>query len=146
MAKHRSSLWRLRLSQVILALCVMLSFGGIYVAAHFTKCDADAGRGGAIAVGLALGVMFLDRSYASRLFYLIQEFGTDTAQPVGPVDDAAVRAIVREEISVTLNLLDADARRQKWQNFYLACGTFVGTLSSGFGDVIARIFIGHRCS
>lgn len=138
-------MWRLLLSVLILVACVVLSLGGIYVAVHVTKCDADAGRGGAIADALALGVMFLNRSYSSRLFRLIQRFGLTPKLPPAPIDTAIVRQIVQEEICSVLKLLEADARNQKTQNWLLAISTCIGTLAWGFGDMVARIFLTSHC-
>ena len=136
-------MWRLRLSKSILALCILLSAGGVYVAVHITHNETDAGRGGAIADALALGVMFLDRSYASRLYAIIKKFQQRTEQndPSEAVDSAMVLRIARQEVGSALELVNADGRNQKMQNIYLAIATFAGTLTWGFGDLVARLFL-----
>jgi hypothetical protein len=144
MAESSSLLWRLRLSQLIFAACMILSFGGIYWAVRHTGCDADAGRGGAIADALALVVMFLDRNSAGRLFDVIRSL-QETRRPTESEEGKDVQSVVRQEIKLVFKLLEADARKQRSQNIYLAGATAVGTLAWGFGDIVARHFIGHRC-
>ncbi len=142
---HLKGMWRFYLSISILLLSVILSIGGVIVAIKVTHCDGDGGRGGAIADALALLVIFLDRSYASKFMTLIAKFQPDEETNHVPLDRKHVRAIAVNEIKRFAKLLDSDARRLRLQNAFLAIATFIGTLFWGFGDLIARHYVG-KCS
>ena len=138
-------MWRFFVSLFILLLCIAVCYEGIHYAIYVSKCDADAGRGGAIADALALGLIFLSRAYAATLFGYKIRFGSKKAPPETPVDEAEARRIAQEEIEKFLKLQKHDAAIQFWQNIFISMATVVGTLTWGFGDMIAQHYLGHRC-
>jgi hypothetical protein len=139
---HFSVMGRFYLSIFTLFLSLAAGVGGVVYAVRISHCDGDGGRGGAIADAIALFVIFLDRSNASRFFDLIARFAPVDDQDASPVSRKDVRSIVRAEIKRYAKLLKRDARRLWWQNFFLAFATFWGTFFWGFGDLIARHWIG----
>src|SRR5580658_2435468 len=66
--KWAVAFWRLILSILLLVFCVYCSWKGIDYAVNSSKCDADGGRGGAIAVAFTLFVIFLTPTHASDLY------------------------------------------------------------------------------
>jgi hypothetical protein len=139
--EHLDAYWRLYLSVSICLFCICVSFGGVWWAVKKTHCDADAGRGGAIADAVALFVIFLDRSYAASLYTLISGMAPIRDTDTSPIDRAAVRRIVVSEIERFEKLLSKDAKLQRLQNFFLALATLVGTGFWGFGDLWARHYL-----
>ncbi len=139
--------WRISVSAAILVLSVLLSVGGVYYAVHVTGCDADAGRGGAIADAISLFLMFLAQSYASRLYRLKARLRERQSKGAAQsVNRTEVLQIVKDDMIWVLDSMDADARIQRAQNILLALATAVGIAFWGFGDMIARSFIGHGCT
>jgi hypothetical protein len=136
---------RIHLPWIVFSICLIFDVGGILVAVFYTHCDADAGRGGAIADAIALTVMLLDPSYAAKLYSTIATFHAGKAGPAGAVTHETVQNAIEADSELVLDLLNDDAKMQRHQNYYLAAATFLGTLTWGFGDLVARQFIIGKC-
>jgi hypothetical protein len=137
---------RFLLSLFVLILCLACSVGGIWYAIHESGCDADAGRGGAIADALALAFVFLGRAYAFRLFTLKMRLDQKPAESTKQINESEAIYIARQELSSFLRLVNGDQRYQAWQNGFMALGTVIGTLAWGFGDIIAYHYLHHHCT
>lgn len=145
-------------------ICLGVSVGGVYRAV--TNClPSLGGQGGACAVALAFGALFLTKNYGQRLQTLLTETlpalrataeevipKSRTAQPPIKNDDVGSlteRVAQLEKTVRTLETFDAgfkqrlnaDADGQRLQNMYLAFSSIVGTIFWGFGDVFASWFI-----
>jgi len=130
---------------VILSLVILLSAGGIFVAGFITKDPLDATRGGALAVGLSLIVLFLRPNYGQRVYEIltIEAVRTRTIieslkvnpQPVSPSPSE------KEKIDALVAGAKADTDEQKLQNIFLALSSGIGTLVWGFGDFPAKWLI-----
>jgi hypothetical protein len=142
----------------ILALCLILSGAGIWIAIHVTKDSADGARGGAVAVGVALISLFLSRDYGARIQRAVSEvlptamkkiddwrrkLDKSTTEREADKNSNIVSQIngIRERVSGIEHRLTADAEGQKVQNFYLALATAAGTFFWAFGDVVAKCLI-----
>jgi hypothetical protein len=145
-------------------ICLAVSIGGVFWAV--VNCvPVSGGRGGAVAVALAFGALFLTRSYGHRLQRLLTETLPDIRDTATKVMHPAtfshpetkneeIRELT-ERISLleskvkTLETFDvafrqrlnADAEGQKVQNRYLAFSSIVGTIFWGFGDAFAGWFV-----
>ncbi|GAB4142580.1 MAG: hypothetical protein Tsb0016_11050 [Sphingomonadales bacterium] len=141
-------------------ICLAVSIGGVHLAS-VNGAPSSGGRGGAVAVALAFGALFLTRSYGHRLQRLLTETLPDLkaiAAEVMPsetlsrpeIQNAEIRELT-ERVSLLENKvktlesfdaafrqrLNADADGQKMQNLYLAFSSIVGTIFWGFGDIFA---------
>ncbi len=123
---------QLIISGTLLLVCWEVSRLGVDYAVQTTHCDTDGGRGGAIAVILAIMVIFFTPSYASRLYKLISKGAKEQSS------HTEGRSAVQVEINRLLTLLDEDAKYVFVQNVFLAAATMIGTFYWGFGDKIAR--------
>lgn len=131
--------------RILLWFCIGSSLLGIIIAVCVTKDPADGGRGGAVAVALALFNLFINKGYGLRLYEartkvipkLIASF-----QRLGHLEPAQTPAPAAETAeAVRDGLIDAvnvETKEQAKQNLYLAISTFAGTLVWGFGDIISR--------
>jgi hypothetical protein len=119
---HLKALWRVIVSLVLVVLCFGISNQGVQSAVG--SCNAAEGqRGGAIAVMIAIAVIFLTPSYASRLH---RRLSKKVVAPA-PIDTGTLLAI-----------LDEDATFARFQNVLFAVATLIGTLYWGFGDKFAQ--------
>lgn len=146
MFKNWKEKWRLYASIAILVLSAVISPGFVAYAVFYTHCDADGGRGGAIADGFALCLMFYSQSYASRLYKLRAKVqGRLESAATNPVSEAQALKLIRAEIVWLLDSLDDDAEIQRNQNIILAIATAIGIFFWGFGDLIAKKIMHHPC-
>jgi len=124
---------------MVLMLSIILSAGGLFYAVKVTGKADDAGRGGALGDVAALGVLFLGRGYGSRLYEVLTA-GSDEkevlAEEYGLSDS--------ERVDLLFASMKLEAQETRWQNRYLAATTFIGTLTWGFGDKIASMFLVAR--
>jgi hypothetical protein len=125
---------------LVLIFSVLLCIGGIVYAVKVSGKDVDAGRGGALADVAALIVLFLGRGYGSRIYEIL----------TAPPDEEEALAkdyapmLNANRADVLYGCMKVDAQETHWQNRYLAFITVLGTLTWGFGDRIADIFLpGH---
>jgi hypothetical protein len=128
-------MWRFYLSLFILLFSLFACCFGIYYAIHFSHCDADAGRGGALATALALGYSFLGRVHTTKILEFHLRYETDAT----PMQTHSAAASL-------LNALKSDARAKLWQDVFTATTVVVGTLVWGGGDIIAQHALHHHCS
>lgn len=124
---------------IVALVCVVASFAGVAYAVH-SGVAAHGGRGGAIAVALAFLMLFLDRQTARD--YLEMKM-PDTGRLPAPTDDEKLAEYLTKQATEqnrthnTLAVLIDWDHKHKWP---LAVSSVVGTLSWGFGDVVARWF------
>jgi len=137
--------------RIVLSLCLILSIPGVFVAAYLNDPEAG-GRGGALAVAIALANLFIKRNTPDNIIELL----TTTApfihksiaqlkqtEEADPGNTKSIQPGEAEEVSPDPNAILAkkEALSQKKQNRFLAGTTFVGTIIWGFGDVFARFLI-----
>jgi hypothetical protein len=134
---------------VLFWACITSSLLGIILAVFVTCDPADGGRGGAVAVALALFNLFISKNYGLRLFEarttiprLIAGF-----QKLGKLAPTLAEAALTpdklaEEVTAALKTDNTEQNRLNW---YLAFSTFVGTLAWGFGDIVAKWGVNFFC-
>lgn len=116
-----------RILKLVLATSVAFSFGGVAYAVCFGQA-ADGARGGAIAVAVSFAALFAARS---------------TPEDVVELRDAGGRRVVdagttQERIGILQTALATMIDSQRLEKIYLTWSSTIGTLTWGFGDVVAR--------
>jgi hypothetical protein len=128
----------------VVVVSIVLSAGGILLAAYGDP--ADGGRGGAVAVAFAFFVLFIHRDYGARVYKaLTLELPSLKAQIASlraggdpsAANSEGVDALKRQVTAIVARL-ETEAKGQKGQNVALAVASVIGTLAWGFGDVIAK--------
>jgi ABC-type transport system involved in cytochrome bd biosynthesis fused ATPase/permease subunit len=136
--------------QSITVACVTLSFGGVFLSA-FVWDSSHGGRGGALAVALALFALFATRNDAVEMYDALTHRGEQLKARILNLTRSTRREdpirTAEEKLTALEKRLEWEAEGQRVQNFYLALSTAVGTVFWGFGDLFAfwlRIYIyGH---
>ena len=128
----------------VLAASVILCAGGVLIAALVTKNAQDGGRGGAAAVALSFVILFLSRGYGTKIYEVLTE-DAPTIQAnlevlAGNGSDQSKTSLA-DKVNALVSKLTIDLRTQNIQNFYLAWSSGVGTLTWGFGDILAKVGI-----
>jgi hypothetical protein len=126
----------------VLVLSVVLSLGSIGACIALNR-PADAGRGGAIAVAISFGMLFLSRGRGAQTFdtlydglpTLRTELEALTASDPKPEASAAQ---IKRLATALKTWLTIDAQATSRQNIFLAISSVVGTLAWGFGDWAAE--------
>ncbi len=136
---HRQLYW------AILLLVIVLSAGGIFVAGFITKDPLDGTRGGALAVGLSLVVLFLRPNYGQRVYKILTIEAVRTkviieSLKVNP-HPASSAPSEKDKIDALVAGAKADTDEQQLQNIFLALSSGIGTLVWGFGDLPATWLI-----
>jgi len=109
---------------VAMVAAVLLSVGGIAYAVTYGVA-VDGGRGGAIAVALTFFILFVGRGTAEAALE------AELPKTGDPSEDAALElAKIRNSVAAMLDW----SRKEK---LYLTISSVVGTLTWGFGDLIA---------
>lgn len=123
-------------------VAVVVSLAGVLFAAFVSKDIDDGGRGGAIAVALALSTLFLTRNYASEVYQSLMHSWLDLKADILEVTTGRrpeERSI--DEVEKKLQALEASLKMerqgQRLQNIWLSFATGFGTLFWGFGDILA---------
>ena len=116
-----------RILQLVLAASAVFSLGGVAYAIWFGQA-ADGARGGAIAVAISFAALFAARS---------------TPEDVIELQDASGRRVVEagtaeERIGILQTALATMIDSQRLEKIYLTWSSTIGTLTWGFGDVVAR--------
>ena len=118
---------------LVLFLSIISSFGGTFLSAYLGSPD-DGGRGGALAVALALFCLFATRNYGAELYKELLDLTKEIQESEGKQEPETV---LRNYVEVLEARLNMDARSLKWQNYYLAFSTGIGTIFWGFDDWFA---------
>jgi hypothetical protein len=131
----------------VLVLCIILSLVGIGLAAYRNR-PLDGGRGGALAVAVALFNLFIDRNSAAILLRLRTKTFPAINKRLARLEATQKRKQEGIENLTTKarqqplgEVVNRSAKNQKTQNFFLAAATFAGTIVWGFGDVFAQFLI-----
>ena len=133
---------------VLTAVACVLSIGAIPIAVWLTGNAADGGRGGALAVALSFGVLFLNRNFGSRIYQALTTTAPivealkelNAAEPkrdTGKPPDQQITELA-ERIDALTTSITADSQGQIRQNKFLAVMSVVGTLAWGLGDLAAQ--------
>jgi hypothetical protein len=145
-------------------LSTAISLGGIPFAAYICKCDADAGRGGALGSALAFLFLFITNDYGTKLFQAVTKelpglkarvarLKTQVAAPAEvtlPDVEAKVARLeqkiskIETEVGTLVNRIDIDGQGQRAQSIWLAVATVIGTIAWGFGDLAAKHLLPHH--
>lgn len=113
---------------LIIVAAFAISAVGVVHYAHSEKTINYAGRGGAIAAVLALGVMFLRPNWGRRNYDRRMKLVPKTATPL---------EYQQRQTAAIVAWLTIDASDQADQNKALFFASMIGTIFWGFGDVIA---------
>jgi hypothetical protein len=114
---------------VALAACV----AGIVYAC--TKGHAtDAARGGAVAIALTFVMLFMGRGTAEEA---LTSSSADASDPARSTLDQQLKAVRNDGLAVRAALVSLLDWHRK-ERIYLTITSLAGTLTSGFGDWIAR--------
>lgn len=134
--------------RVLWITAIVLSVGGVLVAAFCTKDAADGGRGGALADALALAALFGTRNYAADTYEALTTGAEQLKsriwrlKAIGTPPESAPEASELKKIGARISAFETrlklDAQGAYAQNFALAIATAVGTIFWGFGDIFAR--------
>lgn len=149
----------------LVVICTIICFVGVHLAIASSD-PTTAGRGGAIAVALSFGALFISRNYGHSFQKLLTQSlpklkeELDKVMPLKqdpPAEDNTDEEVKRLKVRVQSletavnglksfenaisRRLNADAKGYKCQNVYLAMSSIVGTMFWGFGDVFAGWFI-----
>jgi len=129
---------------IVIAASILLSLGGIAVAAWWTTPE-DGGRGGALAVALAFLVLFVRRNYGARVYDALtkdipklKEQIANLRQGKEPISEKEDPHEMSRQLIAVVSRLDTEADGQNRQNYALAWASCIGTLAWGFGDIAAR--------
>lgn len=138
-----ASVWttKARFRAVLAASCVLCALG-ILVAVFLTKDIDDGGRGGAAAVALSFAILFVSRGYGSRIYQaLTKEAAAIRANLTALSGDAEDQAVVgtEDKVNALVSKTTIESQTQEIQNVYLAWSTVIGTLTWGFGDLVAKL-------
>ena len=106
----------------------------------------EGGRGGAIAVALALTALFATRNYAAEVYDALTSPAQDLQSRIlkltkGRLAEAPKLATPEQKMKALEARLKLEAEGQRMQNFWLALSTAVGTIFWGFGDLFAASII-----
>jgi hypothetical protein len=135
-----------RRAWIALGLCVLLSLGGIVVVDQ----PGNAGRGGAVAVAVALFILFCSETPGLSTFSLV---AVDAANLKTQVKE--LRELMDEKVTTVpietrvqnveiridrvckafLGCQTINERALSRNNILLAIGSAIGTLAWGFGDI-----------
>lgn len=110
---------RLRLTMV---LSIALSIGGI-LCAKLYGVSADGGRGGALAVAVSFFTLFMGRNTPEDAMQIKIEDATSDP----------LKAEVTRHRNALASMLDWQAK----EKIYLTISSLVGTITWGFGDIVA---------
>ena len=122
--------WLMFTTLVALAACVA---GIIYAC---TKGHAvDATRGGAVAIALTFVMLFLGRGTAEEVL----TFSATESDPAEATLQEQLNSTRRDGVAVRAALASLLDWHRK-EKIYLTITSLAGTLTSGFGDCIARCF------
>ena len=128
---------------IIIIFAIVISFGWVFVAALWYHSPADGGRGGAIAVALSLGSLFLNRPYGEEIFRLMTTERESFIQRVRLLKENKEKNY-EGDLDHTEMIISALATRfnievygQEKQNLFMAISAAIGTIVWGFGDVFS---------
>ena len=129
---------------LVVSVSIVLSAGGILLAAHGDP--SDGGRGGALAVALAFFVLFIRRNYGARVYEALTvelpSLKGQIAKLRAGGDPSAANSegvdALKRQVTAIVARLETEAKGQRGQNIVLAAASIIGTLAWGFGDVIAK--------
>ena len=127
--------------RVVLAASIILCAGGVAVAALVTKNAQDGGRGGAAAVALSFVILFLSRGYGTKIYEaLTKEAATIRANLDALLGNGKNQPAIRieDKVNALVSKAKIESQTQEIQNFYLAWSSVFGTLTWGFGDIVAK--------
>ena len=121
---------------LVMTVCIAASIMGVI----YAVCCGDASDGGgAVAVAITFGMLFLDRGTAKDLIEMELPTGPQASQV--PASDTELKdylaSLATEEIK-DRNTLAAMLDWQDKQKLPLAISSVVGTFFWGFGDVVAQ--------
>jgi hypothetical protein len=131
-----------------LIVCVLVSAGGIVFAVVYHS-PSDGGRGGAVADTIALFIFFFSRDYGTGVYNILR-VSTDLRIFLTKIEknlafDSAEARIknIEEEIKALEAKLKIEASGQRDLNLFIALSAAIGTLTWGFGDILACHLIGN---
>lgn len=122
-------------------LAIAASLAGVAYAVWLGE-PLEGGRGGALAVALALTTLFATRNYAAEVYDALTNPAQDLQTRIlrltkGRLKERPQLATPEQKMKALEARLKLEAEGQSLQNFWLALATGVGTLFWGFGDVFA---------
>ncbi len=139
---------------MVFVVSIVFSIVGVPFAVFVTKTAADGGRGGAIGTALALGFLFINRDYGTKLFTAlsrrlpnlqarIKQLRTQSDGKTPAAERPAEISEVKKEVNALVGAILIDSKGQQTQNRFLALATFIGTMLWGFGDLVADYLLKH---
>lgn len=121
---------------LVIIASVVLSLGGILYAAAVQR-PLEAGRGGAVTVALSFLILFLRENHGLRVQKALSELSSEESWDTV--------AALRDQLRALCARLNVNDDGQQRQNRALAWTSCIGTLTWGFGDVVAQ-WIQNACS
>jgi hypothetical protein len=143
------------ISQTTRYVLVVLASGvlsGVGIAIAVYRGDpSDGGRGGAIAVAFAFFVLFIRRDYGARVYAAVTRDIPNLRAQIDSLKDGSDPAIlnndgvpeIKRQITGIVARLETEAKGQRSQNIALALASIIGTISWGFGDLMAQCLIDY---
>ncbi len=133
---------------MILSLSLVLSVGGVFVAAFYLQDSDQGGRGGALGTAISFFALFISRERGSRtLDALVKKpeeirhiFSALRGTSVSQKNDFETLAHRADAITVQFR---AGAADQQLQNMFIASSGGIATLFWGFGDIWAKWVMAH---
>ena len=130
---------------LIMWAAVVLSIGGVILAAFVLKEPSHGGRGGALAVAIALFSLFATRNYAADVYDALtrrsHEIKTRILKLTSEGQDKNSPSSPEQKLNALEARLRLDAEGLRDQNMCLAIATGLGTIFWGFGDIFAVWFM-----
>lgn len=127
--------------RLILTLAILFSVGGVWLSSFILEDPRDGGRGGALAVALALVSLFTTRNYAMDVYEsltaTLPNIRTRIIQLTKTESKTLPHATSDQKLDAFKIRLRLEAEGQKNQNVCLAISTGIGTIFWGFGDIFA---------
>ena len=130
--------------RIIFLLSSGIAISWIIVSAYAANTDG-AERGGAIAVAIAFGSLFVSRGYGLKGYEIVTEGRKQlkalTTQNTNPNknDEVASLEDLNQKLDALFVAMQTNEKSQKKQNSYIAASSVVGTICWGFGDIIATV-------
>jgi hypothetical protein len=139
---------------LVFVASITFSIGGFLFGILVPGHAADAGRGGAIGTAIALGFLFINRDYGTRLYRtLIRDVpelkaridrlkqGARDSHP--PVKTVLTIDELETRIEGLVNAILIEGEGHGTESRFLGLATFIGTIIWGFGDLGAQYLINH---
>ncbi len=124
-------------------IAILAAVVGVLLAAYVFENADHGGRGGAVAVAIALVTLFATRNYANDVYDALTNPSQDVRTRIlkltkGTLPNAPSLTNADQKLTALEARFRLEAEGQRTKNIWLAVSTAVGTIFWGFGDLFAK--------